>query len=248
MAWCRDALSDKRTGLYFAVHITHWSESQRTRNHILLSRLRLGSLSGASYDSQGYSGGILTCLHTGHEEWNGVEFTTDSQLASMSWCRLALWGPWPDFACSSVWHVLASSCKYCHRTLMTAVLLRKSWQCHARPSSVMLCVNQLEYCDQAEFMLINKRQTHSNRIRWFRSSTSRYEASFCSSDMACHVTRAASTVVASAWEATAVEWVAYILRLITLFLGLRGCWHTEIKTVLCQSWHHGFKKINWLKQ
>jgi hypothetical protein len=35
------ALSDERTGLYFAVHITHWSESRRTRNCILLSHLRL---------------------------------------------------------------------------------------------------------------------------------------------------------------------------------------------------------------
>jgi hypothetical protein len=59
------ALSDERTGLYFAVHITHWSESRRTHNHILLSHLRLGSLSVASYDSQGYHGGILTRLHTG---------------------------------------------------------------------------------------------------------------------------------------------------------------------------------------
>jgi hypothetical protein len=36
------ALSDERTGLYFAVHITHWSESRRTHNHTLLSHLRLG--------------------------------------------------------------------------------------------------------------------------------------------------------------------------------------------------------------
>jgi hypothetical protein len=35
------ALSDGRTGVYFAVHITHWSESRRIYNHILLSHLRI---------------------------------------------------------------------------------------------------------------------------------------------------------------------------------------------------------------
>jgi hypothetical protein len=45
------ALSNERTGLSFSVHITHWSESRRTHNHILLSHLRLGSLFVASYDS-----------------------------------------------------------------------------------------------------------------------------------------------------------------------------------------------------
>jgi hypothetical protein len=40
-------------------------KSRRTRDHILLSHLRLlGSLFVASYDSQGYGGGILTHLHT----------------------------------------------------------------------------------------------------------------------------------------------------------------------------------------
>jgi hypothetical protein len=37
----------------------------RTRDLILLSHLRLGSFFVASYDSQGYGGGIPTCLHTG---------------------------------------------------------------------------------------------------------------------------------------------------------------------------------------
>jgi hypothetical protein len=41
--------------------------SRRTHNHILLSRLRLSSLSVASYASQGYSGGILSRLSTGHD-------------------------------------------------------------------------------------------------------------------------------------------------------------------------------------
>jgi hypothetical protein len=58
--------------------ITHWSESHRTRNHTSLFHLRLarnrvaklylwalGSLFVASYDSQGYGGGILTSIHTG---------------------------------------------------------------------------------------------------------------------------------------------------------------------------------------
>jgi hypothetical protein len=43
--------------------------------------------------------------------WSRVEFATDGQSASMSWCRAALWGPWPDFTCSLVWHVLPSSCR-----------------------------------------------------------------------------------------------------------------------------------------
>jgi hypothetical protein len=72
--------------------ITHWLESRRTHNHILLSHLRLPqpggpgprililqeqggqlypqplvSLYHASYDSQGYGGGILTRLHTGQK-------------------------------------------------------------------------------------------------------------------------------------------------------------------------------------
>jgi hypothetical protein len=29
-----------------------------------------------------------------------VEFVTDCQSASSSWCWAALWGPWPDFKCS----------------------------------------------------------------------------------------------------------------------------------------------------
>jgi hypothetical protein len=62
LAW--GVLSDERTGLYFAVHIAQWSQSRRTHNHILLSLLTLGSLFVASYESQGYGGGILTRLHT----------------------------------------------------------------------------------------------------------------------------------------------------------------------------------------
>jgi hypothetical protein len=33
------------------------------------------------------------CILCGGVEWSGVEFATDSQSASTSWCRAALWGP-----------------------------------------------------------------------------------------------------------------------------------------------------------
>jgi hypothetical protein len=42
------ALSDERTGLYFAVHITLWPELRRTRNYILLSHLRFHQPGGSS--------------------------------------------------------------------------------------------------------------------------------------------------------------------------------------------------------
>jgi hypothetical protein len=75
--------------------MTQWLESRGTHNPILLSHLRLPNLEGqvsvfislrnriaqlyprelgsifvASYDSQGYGGGILTPLHTGELETN----------------------------------------------------------------------------------------------------------------------------------------------------------------------------------
>jgi hypothetical protein len=43
--------------------------------------------------------------------WSEVIFVADGQSASMSWCRAALWDPWPVFTCSLVWHVLASWCR-----------------------------------------------------------------------------------------------------------------------------------------
>jgi hypothetical protein len=82
--------------------ITHWLESRRTRNHTLLSHLRLpqpegqvpifisrnrvaqlypralGSLFVASYDSQGYGGGILTYHHTGTTQILELEFLLQS--------------------------------------------------------------------------------------------------------------------------------------------------------------------------
>jgi hypothetical protein len=100
--------------LGFVSVVTVGSKSRRTWDYILLSHLRLGSLSVACYDSQGYGGIILTSPPHGatcSSEWSGVEFATDGQSASTSWCRAALWGPWPDFIYSLVWHVLPSSCR-----------------------------------------------------------------------------------------------------------------------------------------
>jgi hypothetical protein len=77
--------------LALAIAVIHTSESRRTHDHILLSQIRdfpnlegqvpvfistrnrmaqlnlqaLGSLFIASYNSQGYGGGIRTSLHTG---------------------------------------------------------------------------------------------------------------------------------------------------------------------------------------
>jgi hypothetical protein len=49
--------------LGLASAVTLGSKPLRTRDHILLSHLRLSSLSVASYYSQGYGGGIPTHLH-----------------------------------------------------------------------------------------------------------------------------------------------------------------------------------------
>jgi hypothetical protein len=49
--------------------------------------------------------------HTLLNDGNTLEFATDGQSASSAWCRAAIWGPTPDFKFSSVWHVLASSCR-----------------------------------------------------------------------------------------------------------------------------------------
>jgi hypothetical protein len=47
----------------------------------------------------------------GTMEWSGVEFAADGQSASMSWWRVALWGPWLDVTCSLVGHIFAFSCR-----------------------------------------------------------------------------------------------------------------------------------------
>jgi hypothetical protein len=105
--------------------ITHWLESRRTRNRILLPHLRLpqpggpgpciylpkeqggpvihpalNSLSVTSYDLQGYGGGILTRLHTGilsPQSESQSFITTDGQSASLPWCQLPIWDPQPIF-------------------------------------------------------------------------------------------------------------------------------------------------------
>jgi hypothetical protein len=46
-----------------AIAVTARSKYRRTRDHILLFHLRLGSLSVASYNSQGCNGGILSSPH-----------------------------------------------------------------------------------------------------------------------------------------------------------------------------------------
>jgi hypothetical protein len=55
----------------------------------------LGSLCVASYDSQGYGGGILTHLHTSHESHSSQSqshITTDYQPARSS-CQAPIWPP-----------------------------------------------------------------------------------------------------------------------------------------------------------
>jgi hypothetical protein len=55
----------------------------------------------ASYESQGYGGGIWLRLHTGSASFESslVEFyvTTDVQSASVSWIKAPIWGLRPDF-------------------------------------------------------------------------------------------------------------------------------------------------------
>jgi hypothetical protein len=48
-----------------ATVVTLRFNSRRTRNYVLLFHLRLDSLFVASYDSQGYGGGIVSRLHAG---------------------------------------------------------------------------------------------------------------------------------------------------------------------------------------
>jgi hypothetical protein len=55
----------------------------------------LGSLFVASYDSQGYGGGVGPRLHTGYESESYV--TTDAQSASLFWNKAPIWGLRPDF-------------------------------------------------------------------------------------------------------------------------------------------------------
>jgi hypothetical protein len=56
----------------------------------------LGSLPVASYDSQGYGGGIRPRLHMGLTEFESY-VTTDGQSASLSWIKAPIWGLRSDF-------------------------------------------------------------------------------------------------------------------------------------------------------
>jgi hypothetical protein len=85
-------------------------KAHRTHDHILLSHLRqLGSFFVTSYDSQGYSGGILTCLQSRVMLWLmvsqsiclGAEPTLDFlSVLSEGFCWkvafLSLWGALSD--------------------------------------------------------------------------------------------------------------------------------------------------------
>jgi hypothetical protein len=72
------------------------SKSRRTWDHILLSHLKLSSLPVTSYNSQGYSGGILTRLPVDATEYSSQTYlTTYCQSASPSWCQASLWDPQP---------------------------------------------------------------------------------------------------------------------------------------------------------
>jgi hypothetical protein len=54
----------------------------------------------ASYDLQGYGGGILTRLHMGYgknSSQNQSYITNNSQSASPSWCKAPIWDPRPNF-------------------------------------------------------------------------------------------------------------------------------------------------------
>jgi hypothetical protein len=93
--------------------VTFGSKFRRTRDHVLLYHLRLpqtggpgpriyiprkkvtqvyfralGSFFVASYDSQGYSTGILTHFHTDEKQCSdSCYFATDGQSTSLYWCR-----------------------------------------------------------------------------------------------------------------------------------------------------------------
>jgi hypothetical protein len=59
--------------LGIASDVTLRSKSGRTKDHILLSHLRLGCLTVTPYVSQNYGGGILCPLHTMFLELHGTD-------------------------------------------------------------------------------------------------------------------------------------------------------------------------------
>jgi hypothetical protein len=75
--------------------------------------------------------------------WSGVEFATDGQSASLSWCLAVLWGPWPDFTCSLVGHVPASSCRAPSLTRRRMNILRRTpliGQSREGPVTIYYCL------------------------------------------------------------------------------------------------------------
>jgi hypothetical protein len=108
--------------------ITQWSESRRTRNHILLSHLRLPQPGGPGsriYIPQ-EPGGPVTLPGTEFSHCRSRSyFTSDSQSANMSWYRVPLWDLWQDIiSCRNVavWNLL--SCIY------WAPSLTRGWVCN----------------------------------------------------------------------------------------------------------------------
>jgi hypothetical protein len=144
--------------LCLARAVTLGSKSRRTYDHILLPHLRLpkpggprpriyspqeqgvpdippalGSLSVASYDSQGYGGSILTRLHTGRPItffsffFKLLRPTVSRLVPSGYWA--SLWDPWPDFYLA----LLTSSDNYVFLLSKAPSLTRKrvcSLQCN----------------------------------------------------------------------------------------------------------------------
>jgi hypothetical protein len=83
--------------LLVQVAVTLWAKSRTTHDLILLSHLTLfGSLSVASYDSQGYGAGILTRLRTGDVIKVEVDFATEVSRPVLLGVWALLWGPLPD--------------------------------------------------------------------------------------------------------------------------------------------------------
>jgi hypothetical protein len=95
----------------------------------------LDSLFVASYDWQGYSGGIRTRLHMGLTPTVSQSYlTTDGQSASLSWNKAPIWGLRSDFYyCQTVagllmWGVLSDE-----RTgLSFAIAVASSQRSHSR--------------------------------------------------------------------------------------------------------------------